>query len=241
MSMTTRTLIALAPVFGAATIALQGADLTGRVVLKGTAKPEITIDMAADPRCAALHTKPVSTRHYLVGQNNGLGNVFVFVKDGLKDKNFPAPADAPLLDQVGCEYVPYVMGVRVGQKLKIRNSDPTLHNVHATPKAGSGNAEFNFAQPTKDMVTEKTFAAAEVGLRFKCDVHPWMFAYVSVMDHPFFAVTDKDGNFKISGLPNGKYTLEAWHPKTHRANPGASQEVSVEGDAKVEFAIEPAP
>ena len=214
------------------------ADITGKVVLKGTPKPELTIDMTPDPKCGALHSNPVTTRHYVVDSGGGLANVFVYIKSGLTEKSFPVPADAPLLDQVGCEYTPYVIGVQVNQKIKIKNSDPTLHNVHGMPKAGSSNKEFNFAQPVKDMVTEKSFPGPEVLVRFKCDVHQWMFAYVGVLEHPFFAVTGKDGTFKISGVPNGKYTIEAYHVKSHGANPGVTQEITVSGDAKADFTIE---
>ncbi len=211
------------------------ADVTGKVLLKGTPKAELTIDMASDPKCGALHSKPITTRHYVVGAGSGLANVFVYVKSGAKPSAAP-PSDAPLLlDQVGCEYMPYVAGVQVNQKFKIKNSDPTMHNVHPLPTA---NKEFNFAQPTKEQVNEKAFDKTEVAVKFKCDVHAWMFAYVGVVDHPYFAVTDKDGNFKISGLPNGKYTLEAYHPKTHGANPGIPQEITVDADKKVEFTIE---
>jgi hypothetical protein len=214
------------------------ADLTGKVVLKGTPKAEISIDMAPDPKCAALHTTPITTRHYMVDKDGGLANVLVFVKSGLTEKNFPTPSEPAVLDQTGCEYSPYVMGVMVNQKIKIKNSDPTLHNVHAVPKPGTANKEFNIAQPVKDMVSEKSFPAPEVPLQLKCDVHPWMLAYVGVFEHPFFAVTDKEGNYKISGLPNGKYTVEAYHQKTHRANPGVPQEIAVDGNKKVDFTIE---
>ena len=224
--------------FGAAGFSVSGADVTGKVTLKGTPPPEITINMGSDPKCGALHSAPVTTRHYVVGKDHGLANVFVYVKSGLSGGSFPAPSGSPLLDQVGCEYMPYVMGVRTGQALKIKNSDPTLHNVHATPTPSSGNKEFNFAQPIKDMVTEKSFPNQEIAIRFKCDVHPWMFAYVSVLDHPYFAVTDADGNFKITGLPPGKYTLAAHHVKTHRADPGVEKEITVEGDTKADFVIE---
>jgi hypothetical protein len=115
-----------------------------------------------------------------------------------------------LLDQVKCEYQPYVLAMQAGQKIKIKNSDPTLHNVNAQPKVNKG---FNIGQPVKGTVTEKTFDQKEVFIRFKCDVHPWMFAYVGVIDHPHFAVTDKDGNFKIPGIPAGKYVVEIVHPK----------------------------
>ena len=215
------------------------ATLEGQVALKGTPKKEITINMSTDPKCGALHTAPVTTRHYVTGANGGLANVLVFVSEGLPEKEWPAPSNTPILDQQGCEYSPYVMGVRVDQKFKIKNSDPTLHNVHATPKPGSGNKEFNFAQPLKGMETVQSFAAPEVPVRFKCDVHPWMFAYVGVFKHPFFAVTDKDGKFKIEGLPDGKYTVEAFHVKTHRGDgQGIKKAVEVSGDTKADFTIQ---
>jgi hypothetical protein len=135
----------------------------------------------------------------------------------------------PVLDQVNCFYEPYVMGVMVNQKFQIKNSDPLMHNVHATPKV-PGNKEFNVGQPVQGMVTERTFASPEVLVRFKCDVHPWMFAYVGVLPHPYFAVTDKDGKFKLpSDLPAGKYTLVAYHLKAGEA----TQEITVaDGDKK---------
>ena len=113
-----------------------------------------------------------------------------------------------MIDQVGCRYTPHVFGMRVGQTLKIRNSDATLHNIHATPAA---NPEFNMGQPIQGMEFDRTFDAAEVMVPFKCDVHGWMNAYVGVLDHPYFAVTGDDGNFDISELPPGDYVVEAWH------------------------------
>src|SRR2546430_14492760 len=95
------------------------------------------------------------------------------------------------------------------QKIKIQNSDPTMHNIHATPK-NNPRQEFNLAQPVKGMVTEKSFDTPEVLVRMMCNVHGWMFAYIGVVDHPYFSVTEKDGSFKISGLPAGDYTIEAF-------------------------------
>ncbi|MBC8003044.1 MAG: hypothetical protein H7X97_10700 [Opitutaceae bacterium] len=209
------------------------AELTGKVTLKGAPPPER--DIAMDATCGKFHEGPVKTRLYLTGQGAGLANVFVYVKAGAKPAATP-PAETPLIDQVGCIYEPYVNGIMVNQKFKVRNSDAVLHNVHATPKV---NKEFNFAQPVKGQVNEKSFSEAEVMVRIKCDVHPWMFTYVGVVDNPYYAVTDKDGNFKISNLPPGKYTLEAFHLKA-----GASaQEIAVDGDKKVDFTLEvpPAP
>ena len=100
--------------------------------------------------------------------------------------------------------------MRVGQPIEIINSDPTLHNIHAMPKA---NSEFNTGQPMQGMKTKHTFTAKEVMVPFKCDVHGWMNAYVGVLDHPYFAVTGEDGKFALKGLPPGTYTIEAWHEK----------------------------
>src|SRR6266496_1482829 len=107
---------------------LSAADITGRVILKGTPPPEIKIDpLAADPNCGKLHTEPVTTRHYVVSKDGGLANVFVYVKKGLEGKTFPTPTDATVLDQVGCLYEPYVSGLMVNQKFKIKNSDTFMH------------------------------------------------------------------------------------------------------------------
>ncbi len=197
-----------AAVLAGSLLTVAGAEITGKVKLKGTPKPEVPIPL--DVTCGAMHSGPITTRFYVVGADNGLGNVFVYIKSGAAKT--PPTGEAPMLDQVGCLYEPYVMGIVTDQKLKIRNSDALMHNIHATPK-NPLNKEFNFAQPIKGQVSEKSFPAPEVLVRMKCDVHPWMFAYIGVCDHPYFAVTDKDGNYKISNVPAGKYTVEAFHLK----------------------------
>ncbi len=214
----TLTILTVAAVAGTFATA---AEISGKVTLTGTPPPEKPI--ALDAQCGKLQEKPITTRHYVVGADKGLGNVFVYVKEGAKAT--PATGKGPTLDQVGCEYNPYVMGVQAGQAFDVKNSDSVLHNVHTLPK---NNKEKNVGQPVKGMVTPFTFDNPEVLVKFKCDVHPWMFAYVGVCDHPYFAVTDKDGNFKISGLPAGDYTIEAFHLKA-----GAKTEkVTVGGDDK---------
>ena len=113
------------------------------------------------------------------------------------------------LDQVGCRYQPKVFGVMKKQKVEIKNSDPTLHNIHSFAKRG----EFNVGMPTQGQKIIKKFKKNQVGASIKCDVHPWMQAYVSVFSHPFFATSGSDGAFSIADLPDGEYDVVAWHPK----------------------------
>ena len=199
-------------------------SISGKVFFKGTPPAEIKITM--DAVCGRLYPTPVTTRHYVVGPEGGLANVFVYIKTGLESRRFPRPQDTPVLDQVVCLYEPFTMGVMTGQKFNVRNSDPFLHNVHSTPRVG-GNLERNLAQHGNGNEIAFIFTKPEVLVRFKCDVHPWMFAYVGVVDHPFFAVTDKEGSFTITNVPSGDYVLEAYHLKTHGTNPGLMQELTI--------------
>ena len=199
------------------------AEISGKVKLTGTPPPEkpIVLDVA----CAKVQPNPIATRHYVVSPDKGLANVFVYVKEGAKPT--PPPADkGTMLDQVGCQYTPYVIGVQAGQHFDVKNSDPLLHNVHSLPKV-PGNKEKNLGQPVP-MKSDFVFDKQEVLVQFKCEVHPWMFAYVGVVEHPYFAVTDKDGSYKIAGLPAGDYTLEFVHLKAGRQ----TQKITVGADDK---------
>jgi plastocyanin len=164
--------------------------------------------MGNDPACVAGAGPNPQSDAVLVGPDEGLKNVFVYIKDNFDTYTFDTPTQAVTMDQKGCVYSPRVFGVRVGQPIEILNSDATIHNVHALPMQ---NQEFNESQPRQGMRTSKIFTVPEVMVRFKCDFHGWMAAHVGVMSHPFFAVTDASGAFALPGLPPGTYTLEAWH------------------------------
>jgi plastocyanin len=182
-------------------------NIAGRTTFEGTAPKPGIVRMDADPNCVQAGATSTDET-VVVGDAGALQNVFVYVKDGLGDLRFPIPSVPAVLDQKGCHYVPHVLGVQVGQNVEIVNSDPTLHNVHAVPKA---NQEFNMGQPLPGIKFTRQFSTREVMVPFKCDVHPWMQAYVGVVDHPYFAVTGADGSFSLKGLPPGTYTIEAWH------------------------------
>ena len=187
------------------------AVISGKVTLKGTPPPEVPIaQINGNPDCKANHPQIPNTKRYVVGANGELANCFVYVKDGLGERVFPPAAKAVVLDQSKCFYVPYVVGVQVGQDFEIRNSDSFMHNVHILAQV---NKEENIAQPVKGSKNVKQFTKPEIMIKFMCNVHPWMFAYIGVVSHPFFAVTDEKGEFKLSGLPAGDYTIEVWHAK----------------------------
>ncbi len=184
--------------------------VSGKVLFSGTAPESAPLDVAADPACMAGRAQPPLDESVVVNQNGALQNVFVYVKEGLEGKTFPAPATPVVLDQKGCLYHPRVFGIQTGQELQILNSDATLHNVHGLPKLSK---EFNLGMPIQGMKTKRTFEKPEVMVKFKCDVHPWMSAYAGVLPHPFYSVTDQDGAFQIKDLAPGNYVLEAWHEK----------------------------
>jgi plastocyanin len=183
--------------------------LAGRVLLDGPAPANAQIKMSADPFCIRANQDGAAFENF-VSENGGLGNVFVYIKDGLGSYWVDVPAEPVKLDQNGCRYTPHVLGVRAGQALEIRNSDDTMHNVHALARV---NGDFNFGQPIKGQTNQKTFASPEVMVTFKCDVHSWMNAYVGVVNHPYFAVTASEGGFQLKDVPAGTYTIEAWHEK----------------------------
>jgi len=162
-----------------------------------------------------------------------LQNVFVYVKKGLESYKGPAPPAEPIvMDQKGCVYRPHVIGARVGQKVVFLNSDPVLHNVRTV---ADQNAPFNDMMPTKDMRLTKTFDKEEVMVRAKCDVHPWMTAFVGVLPHPFYAVSNDAGEITMQNVPEGDYEIEAWHEAFGKQ----TQKVKVEArkTAQVAFAF----
>ena len=185
------------------------ASITGTVHLSGTAPAAAKVKMDADPVCQQQHASPVYAEEVVADASGGLQNVFVYVKEGAKGP-FPPPAQPVTLSQTGCWYVPHVFGIQVNQPLEIVNSDPTLHNINAKPQS---NTPFNIAQPVKGMKSTKKFTKPEIGVTFKCNVHPWMHAFAGVVEHPFYSVSGANGAFTISGLPAGTYVLEAWHEK----------------------------
>src|SRR5258705_7863341 len=165
--------------------------------------------MDGDPACAKEPPTPAPSEKLVLGGGNTMGNVIVWVSKGLPTgKTWPAPAAPVVLDQNGCQYKPHAMGIMVGQAYRILNSDGVLHNIHSLPKV---NTSFNKPMPPTLKEATTKFDKPEPVFQIKCDVHPWMTAWIGVFTHPFFSVTSTDGKFTISGLDAGTYEITAWH------------------------------
>ena len=186
------------------------ATISGTVKYEGEVPKFKEIKMEADPICLTHHTTPVYPQKLVLGEGNVIGNVFVHVVSGYEKKQYPAPTEPVVLDQKGCMYDPHVAAAMVGQPVKFLNPDGTLHNVHALSKV---NPEFNLAMPKFKTETTKVFDKPEGMFNIKCDVHPWMEGWLTIVDNPFFNVTKADGKFTIANLPAGTYEIEAWHEK----------------------------
>jgi plastocyanin len=187
------------------------ATLTGQVVFDGTPPAAAVIRLDGDPKCVSLaQGEERRDESIVIGPGQSVQNVFVYVKEGLPAGLYPVPAKPVVLDQQKCRYMPRVLGVQAGQEMIIRNSDPLLHNVRAE---GQINQPFDVGTPIQGMEVKRTFSTREVMVPVKCNVHAWMHAYVGVVEHPFFAVTDAAGKFSIPQLPPGTYTVEVWHEK----------------------------
>ncbi len=180
--------------------------LTGTVRFEGPRPKRNRLPMD-EPSRKLYNGKPAFDESILISKSGGLANVFVHVKTPVRG-DFPVPSAPAVIDQQKSVFRPRVQGLRVGQELVMKNGDPFIHNIRSLSRK---NRPFNIAQPPGSPNRRKTFEEAEGPITIKCDFHRWMTAHFWVMDHPFFAVTDKDGQFTIPGLPPGEYTLAAWH------------------------------
>ena len=182
-------------------------SISGAITFSGTVPAPRKMEMSQDPVCETMGEAFIDD---VIVKDGKLQNVFVYVKSGLPKDSFETPTVDVILDQKGCKYVPRVLGIQTGQQLKITNSDPTDHNIHPIPKV---NNEWNQSQLAGQGPIIRRFTKEEVLIQVKCNKHPWMLAWVSVLAHPFYAVSGPDGSFAIKGLPPGEYEIEAWHEK----------------------------
>ena len=199
--------------------------IRGTIRLTGKRPAAKVISLDADPRCAKLHAGGTIT------EDGGVGNAFVYLKTGLEGKTFATPAEPVVIDQKGCWFTPRVVGMQTGQPLKVTNSDPVTHNIHPQPLK---NRDWNQSQAPDDPPLSRKFAAPEIMIPVKCNVHNWMRAWIGVLDHPYFAVTGADGSFELRNVPPGSYTVAVWQEalgtQEQAAAPGSELIFTFKGD-----------
>jgi plastocyanin len=203
-----------------------GGSVSGTVKFKGTAPAPKKLDVSKDKEVCGKSPKVDQS---LVVNNGNLANAVVTITDIKTGKKIDAKKVT--LDQKGCEYQPHVLAFPVGTTVEILNPDGILHNVHSYSKV---NSPFNMAQPkfkkTLDVKIDKPEA-----IEVKCDVHGWMQGWLVATESPYVAVTDNSGNFKLTDVPPGSYTVEVWHEKLGKN----TQKVTVKAkeEAKVNFEV----
>ncbi len=197
--------------------ASESIQINGKVQYEGKAPKPKKLNMAADPICGKSHTGPVFNESFLINKEKYMQNVVVWINN--PKHNAKIPETAVVLDQIGCQYIPHVTGIMKGQDLMIKNSDKTLHNIHSMSEV---NSNFNFAMPAKSDPSTKNFNKTEDPFYIKCDVHPWMKSWIVVLEHPYWAVTDGDGNYSMAldSLEPGTYDLCFWHEKWDKSMKG---------------------
>jgi hypothetical protein len=198
--------------------------ITGAVKFEGVPIKFKALNMAAEPTCVKDNSEPVYPPLAVIGPKGALANVVVYVKGNMDDYKFDTPMQPAELDQKNCMYDPHVLAMMTNQDFHVVNSDATLHNIHPIPK---DNHVWNQSQPAGAPPIDRSFPNPELAIPVNCNVHPWMHGYLFVFRHPFFAVTTKDGTFKLSGLPPGDYTIEAWHEKYGTQEQIEDQQVTI--------------
>jgi hypothetical protein len=185
-------------------------SITGTVRLDGAPPVFRTIDMSAEAACVQASPSPVAPPVVVTGAHGALANVVVYVKSGLGSYRFDMPTTPVVLDQKGCMYEPRVLAAMVKQPLEVHNEDQTIHNVHPMPRE---NKPWNKSDPVGDPPIQATFAKPELAIPIACNIHPWMRAFLFVFAHPYFDITPKSGEFVLTNLPPGTYTIEAWQER----------------------------
>lgn len=200
--------------------------LVGRVVFDGDMPQPQALTVSKDVEVCGKTEK--FSESLLVGSDKGIKNAAVFLQAVAGGKSLSLPASNPVIDQLDCIYTPHVLLVPVGATVDIKNSDGILHNIHTYSEK---NPAFNTAQPKFKTVVSKAFAQPEI-IRVTCDVHDWMTAWIVVQDHPYYALTDATGAFRLSDVPAGEYELKVWHEEFGEHSRSvlvmADQEASVE-------------
>lgn len=184
--------------------------ISGIVQFDGAAPEQTVAQLSGWSECAAQHPEGNPKAGDVLISDGKLQNAMVYIKDGLGDRVFAVPTTPAILDQKGCIFIPRILGVQTDQDVKMLNSDPLAHNVHGLPQH---SPSWNFSLGVKGASRTLSIPTQEAMIEIKCDIHPWMRAYIGVFDHPYFMLSGADGRFTLKDVPLGEYTVEAWHER----------------------------
>jgi plastocyanin len=222
-------------VFPIQLVAAPGGSISGKVTLSGAPPRTKPLDLTREPQCVLMHaSNPLYPENVVIGPGNSLRNVVVYISAGMsEDPGVPAAPAA--FDQQGCHYATHILAVRVGQEIKISNSDPFAHNIHPLARV---NREWNKMQPPGTPPFSYAYDHEEF-IPIKCNIHPWMQGYFVILKTSHFAVTGQDGRFILPNLPPGHYTVTAWHEEFGTQ----TKDITVTGEAPVSldftFSVKP--
>jgi len=220
--------------------AIADGAISGKVNFDGPMRKARKIRIKGDAFCVKAHAgNPLLRETYLFNmEKKTLLNVIVYISDGVPDDLEAAAPPEIEIDQQGCQYVPHVNAIMTGQKVLIKNTDDTAHNLNLK---SVNNPSFNEGQPVKGMSKEVTFPNAELAIPLKCDVHSWMSSWIAVFDNPFHVINDANGEYTIKGLPAGTYKISVWHEfdKFHPVEKTIEVTVKDGETSKVDFTYKP--
>ena len=190
-------------------------SFSGKILLDGDAPTLVPLAKADDENLKDKEVcgmGDVPDESLVVGDGNGIANVFVYLRRAPKGFKSEPPSDPVVLDQKACVFTPHVALIQAGQKVLVKSSDPIQHNVHTFP--GRNQGANILIKPNDQEGVELDYSRAEnEPIQVKCDIHAWMASYHLILDHPFMAVSDAKGEFKIDGLPAGEYEFRVWHER----------------------------
>ncbi|NOT55325.1 MAG: hypothetical protein HOP18_12020 [Deltaproteobacteria bacterium] len=203
--------------------------ITGTIRFEGPAPEQSVAQLSGWSECSAQHPQGNPPAGDVLVADGKLQNAMVYIKDGLGNWAFAVPTEPATMDQKGCVFIPRVLGAQIGQPLKFLNSDPMAHNVHGfAQKASPWNISLSVKGTSRSVKVDKPESMIEI----KCDIHPWMRAYLGVFDHPYFALSGADGSFTLKNVPPGEYTIEAWHERfgtrSQKVTVGAKEAKAIE-------------
>ena len=207
----------------------ESGTIVGIVRFEGKAPKQkrVTVSTNDEP----CHEEPIPTESLVVSKDGKIRWAVASIKKIDKGKPFPEedPDNPIILDQRGCRFRPHVVVVPKDRRLSILNSDGIMHNVHVFARK---NEPFNRSMPGRLKVLEATFDMSE-RIRVGCDVHRWMGAWIVVSKHPYYAVSDKDGAFRLEDVPAGTFTVRVWHEELGKQEKQVT--ITPGADAQVEF------